>query len=158
MQATGPHTRQSLTALSLTQPWASLVVWGFKGWETRGFSVTHRGPLVIQAAKGFPGWAIDYCYDELFASALRQMGILHPKDLPRGMVVGVVDLVGCLRTEQVRASIGYQEVAFGDYSDGRWAWRLRNPRRLSAPIEAKGSLGLWQWEPPVSFEGMLVAS
>ena len=48
-----------MKALSLTQPWAELVVLGEKQWETRSWRTSHRGRIAIHAAKKFPAWAID---------------------------------------------------------------------------------------------------
>lgn len=39
------------------------------------------------------------------------------------------------------------ERAFGDYSEGRWAWLLADIMPLAIPVEAKGALSLWDWEP-----------
>ena len=44
-----------MKALTLTQPWASLVAIGAKRIETRSWSTPYRGLLAIHAAKGFPG-------------------------------------------------------------------------------------------------------
>jgi len=41
--------------LSLLQPWATLVVMGIKKIETRSWSTTHRGALLIHASKGKAG-------------------------------------------------------------------------------------------------------
>jgi hypothetical protein len=41
-------------ALSLWQPWASLIAVGAKTIETRGWSTTYRGPLLIHAARKIP--------------------------------------------------------------------------------------------------------
>lgn len=38
------------------------------------------------------------------------------------------------------------EVAFGDYTAGRYAWELGNLHVLTKPIEAKGQLSLWEWQ------------
>ncbi len=35
------------------------------------------------------------------------------------------------------------ELSFGDYTPGRYVWRLENVRLLPTPIPYKGSLGLW---------------
>lgn len=43
-----------MKALTLTQPWASLVALGAKKIETRSWKTAYRGPLAIHAAKGFP--------------------------------------------------------------------------------------------------------
>ncbi|GIK37899.1 MAG: hypothetical protein BroJett011_17320 [Chloroflexota bacterium] len=35
------------------------------------------------------------------------------------------------------------ERSFGDYTPGRWAWRLEQIRPLAAPVPATGAWGLW---------------
>jgi activating signal cointegrator 1 len=59
-----------LNVLTLTEPWASLVVDGQKRFETRYWPTRYRGLLLIQAAKGFPTGARALCYEEPFKSAL----------------------------------------------------------------------------------------
>jgi activating signal cointegrator 1 len=46
-----------MKAITLTQPWATLVAIGAKRIETRSWPTNYRGPLAIHAAKGFPKWA-----------------------------------------------------------------------------------------------------
>ena len=41
-----------------------------------------------------------------------------------------------------------QPFAYGDYSEGRYAWMLANVDPLPTPIPAKGALGLWEWLKP----------
>ena len=43
-----------MKALSLTQPWATLVVIGAKRIETRSWHTSYVGPLLIHAAKAIP--------------------------------------------------------------------------------------------------------
>lgn len=70
-------------ALSLTQPWASLVVLGEKQWETRSWPTKYRGELYIHAAKWFPTWAKDMC-DGFPCSGLLKKHRLTLDTLPRG--------------------------------------------------------------------------
>ncbi|PIJ95588.1 2-oxoglutarate dehydrogenase E1, partial [Lysinibacillus sphaericus] len=37
------------------------------------------------------------------------------------------------------------EVYFGDYDEGRYAWELANLQVLPEPMPAKGQLSLWEW-------------
>ncbi|HET8777953.1 MAG TPA: hypothetical protein VFN76_09870 [Candidatus Limnocylindria bacterium] len=76
-----------MKALSLTQPWASLVAIGAKTIETRNWTTAHRGPVAIHAAKGFPEGARYICHDEPFGSTLRSAGILRMGDLPLGAII-----------------------------------------------------------------------
>jgi len=101
-------------ALSLTQPWASLVALGFKRVETRSWGTIYRGPLAIHAAKGFPRFARD------FADAERVRGRC-PDVLPFGSIVAVCRLVGVRPTAGL-AEISELERRLGDYFS--WPFRL----------------------------------
>ncbi len=59
-----------MKALTLTQPWATLVAIGAKCIETRSWRTSYRGPLAIHAAKGFPKAAWNLCLGQPFKSAL----------------------------------------------------------------------------------------
>src|SRR5258708_5270609 len=59
-----PRVDRVVKALTLWQPWASLIAVGAKTIETRSWSTSYRGPLAIHAAKRKPdtelledGWA-----------------------------------------------------------------------------------------------------
>jgi hypothetical protein len=133
-------------ALSLTQPWATLVAIGAKRVETRSWETGYRGPLAIHAAKGFPDWAMDTCQEKPFRSVLLAAGIAGVCDLPRGAVIATCRLVGCVPTDIFFPA--ERERAFGDFDSGRFAWLLDDIVPLPAPIPAKGALGLWAWELP----------
>src|ERR1700694_3122793 len=45
------RSKSAMKALSLWQPWASLIAMGLKEFETRHWATSYRGPLVIHAAK-----------------------------------------------------------------------------------------------------------
>lgn len=150
-----------MKGLTLTQPWAQLVAIGAKQFETRGWRTSYRGPLAIQAAKGFPEGAQMMCLDEPFYSAIEDAGGWLPipgagnnseLKLPRGVIIAVVDLVECISTNVNHSGlwpVGTQELAFGDFSPGRWAWRLENVRKLAEPIPVRGFQFLWEVSPDV---------
>ncbi len=131
-----------MKALSLTQPWATLVIQGRKRFETRGWPTYHRGQIAIHASKGMPAYAKE---------AAREFG-LEPDALPRGVILGTVHLVGVAPTADVKKALQWAEdhleLAYGDYDEGRWAWQLVMPREFAEPIPARGALGLWEWEAP----------
>ena len=102
-----------MKALTLTQPWATLVAIGAKRIETRSFRVSYRGPLAIHAAKGFPTAVQDSVrYDMRFFAELNpsyaahivRSGVKLPPTsiafetlakLPRGAVIATCKLVDC---------------------------------------------------------------
>jgi hypothetical protein len=133
-------------ALTLTQPWATLVAIGAKQIETRSWSTRYRGPLAIHAAKGFPRAAHDLCYTEPFITAL-ELAKIGPGVLPRGLVVATCQLTNVVRVEPGRLYATERERAFGDYTIGRYAWLLDEVEPLPEPMPARGALGLWEWTP-----------
>jgi hypothetical protein len=125
--------------LSLWQPWASLWVAGAKAIETRSWSTAYRGTVAVHAS--MTDEALPTCYREPFASALAKLGFDSVADLPRGALLGTVNLVGCIRTED--ANVTEVERAFGDYARGRWAWLTSKARTILAePISMRGGQGL----------------
>lgn len=134
------HDLAQLQVLSVHQPWASLLVWGLKVFETRTWfrASLFQAPLLIHAGKAFPSAYKSLGQDPHFARAFEVMGELDA--LPRGAVVGVVHVVDYYRAEDVRDSIGNAERAFGDYRPGRWVWltALQHARRFNQPVEAPG--------------------
>ena len=129
-------------ALSLTQPWATLVVLGEKLWETRSWHTLYRGPLAIHAAKKFPRAA--KLLAETDAYYVTTLGKYPITRLPLGAIIGTVELIKIERVEAVvGVAIGRKEEAFGDYSPGRWAWKLSNPVIFDEPRPWRGALGLW---------------
>lgn len=129
--------------LTLTQPWATLVVLGAKRLETRSWSTTHRGPLAIHAAKLFPAPAQALCLQEPVRRLLAQAGYLDWHSLPLGQLLGTVELTGCTRVEEL-ADVPALEGLLGDFSPGRWAWTLTKPTPLPAPVPCRGRLGLFK--------------
>jgi hypothetical protein len=158
-----------MKALTLTQPYATLVAIKQKHIETRSWATRYRGPLAIHAAQGLapvggPMGLVMLCVKSPFVDVLTAHGITLP-DLPRGAIVAVCELTGCWPTsgEGYQTEIGDdvisfnhwhkvsdQERAFGDYTLGRYAWLLSDIRALPEPIPAKGAQGLWNWEVALS--------
>lgn len=135
-----------MKALTLIQPWATLVAIGAKHFETRSWSTRYRGRLAITAAAGFPVKYRWLCDEEWFQAALIEEGYAGPAKLPRGAVLCTCELVAVHSTEMIRDQLTVQERAFGDYSDGRFAWELREVRILPEPIPCKGNRQLWEWD------------
>ena len=69
-------------------------------------------------------------------------------------LLGVARLTAVYRTEHV-TGISRQERDFGDWSEGRAAWKLDVVHVLSEPIVVGGSRYLWDWNVPEKFQGEL---
>ncbi len=134
-----------MQAISLTQPWAQLVVLGSKRVETRSWPTKYRGEIAIHASKGFPALSRALCHEHpTYRWALSELW--EPDNLPLGSIIGIVEITDCLPTEKAD-DIGlyshHAEWAFGDYGAGRYMWLLSNPVMWDTPIPCKGALKIW---------------
>lgn len=145
-----------MRALSLIEPWASLVARGLKRFETRSWGTAYRGPIAIHASKSRE--AIDETgYVE---SLFKEAGVPVPpwwprraEDYPLGRIVAVTALEDCWRmTPEGIAARNRQEVAFGAWAEGRFAWALSAARALERPIPCRGALGVWVMPDDVRLE------
>jgi len=166
-----------MKAITLWQPWASLLACGAKQYETRSWPTNYRGPIAIHAA----AMRIAHVMSQVYPMALNRM---HPDnalmrslinsvrrttgeyigELPLGKVIAVAELVGChqmvLRggNRLLRESPSFietdrgiyvpdeQELLFGDWTPGRYAWEFDNVTVLTEPVSARGMQGLWEWK------------
>lgn len=110
-----------MKALSLTQPWATLVAIGAKHIETRSWSSSFRGRIAIHASKGFPKHARDFCQTNVVSNAcvkhqghwstiscLSEAGVARQNEIyrsygrdemwPLGAIVAVAEITGCFQT------------------------------------------------------------
>jgi len=144
-----------MKCISLHQPWATLVILGIKQFETRSWRTAHRGPLGIHAARRFPQVARGQCGLEPFRSALQRAGFKHSADLPRGVLLGTVELIDCLPAPAVleRMADDDPQRLFGDYRRRRWAWQLETPLAFSIPRVLTGRLGVYEIPDLTLFRG-----
>lgn len=134
-----------MKALSLLQPWASLVVIGVKKIETRSWRTDYHGKLLIHASQGKAG--------AIFARDLPfKKYIPDFYSLPFGAIIGEVILVDVIAIGKLALSdpliekLTLEEKAFGDYRPGRYAWIMEDAQKLKFPIPRRGSLHLWNTE------------
>lgn len=148
-----------MKALSLWQPWASLVALGGKRVETRSWRTHYRGPLLIHATARSRRDILSGTFVE---EAAQVLGVADFAPLPRSAVLAIADLVDCVQIGV--GSVGCpacaawaphetrcakREHLFGDYTPGRWAWVLRNVRPVRDPILCPGGQRLWTPPPDV---------
>ena len=117
-----------MKALTVRQPWASLIAGKRKRYETRSWLTHYRGLLAIHAGKN--------------ASEIQNEDIGR---FPLGAIVAVAEIVQCHRTEDIRDSLCDEALGVGDFSSGRFAWELHNVKSIEPPIPARGFQGLWEW-------------
>jgi hypothetical protein len=148
-----------MKALSLIEPWASLVAWGYKKIETRSWGTGHRGVIAIHASKSKEVVKDFEEVEFLFGEAGLGIPDFWPKraeGYPLGKIVAVVNLFHCQRmTPELIAAQTRQEIGFGAWTPGRYAFSLGEARKIETPIPCRGALGLW--EVPAELEAQAVA-
>lgn len=125
----------TVKALSIIEPYPSLILEGKKRIETRSYPTRYRGRILIHAsATRIP----------------KEWRHLVPlvSDVRPGYVLCYADIVDCVKmTEEFIQSVPDAEREVGFYSPGRYAWILDNVEPVE-PFQAKGHLGLWNCEVP----------
>jgi len=153
-----------MKALTLRQPWASLIALGHKTIETRSWRTHYRGPIAIHAAKTFSAYdksAAVHFMGELKINKGDEWPTMNLKALPQGAIVATANLVDCVPSERLacedvcfilggRYDFQSAEWEYGNYEPGRWGWILEDIKPAHPPIAATGKQGLWNWEEPTN--------
>ena len=147
--STQPASGTRMPALTLWQPWCSLVLVGAKVHETRSWPIPERlygRRLALHAGSGRPPASM--ISEELDALCVRHWGPDWREGLPMGMVLATCTASGHARTEVLSGSAGADDLASGIWTPGRWAWRLDDVLELPRPVRASGAQGIWTWTVP----------
>lgn len=142
-----PSLHPRVLALTLTQPWATLVIEGIKQWETRAWHPTADAPFTIWIHASRKIDKHVFTEKPEIGRWLRGAGYNRFSDLPLGALLGTVTYLGSRPTEVVSGTITAQEITLGDYTPGRWAWAFGGPHKLPQVHPIKGSVGLWEISP-----------
>lgn len=127
-----------MKALSLWQPWATLIALGVKRFETLAEETSWRGQVAVYG-KELVVRDVEPAIDRIL---VEHFGRDWHRAVPRGAVVATAVLVDCRRTVDARRTISDLEDMCGDWSSGRYAWQLEHVLALAEPIYWRSPLGL----------------
>lgn len=150
-----------MKAISLHQPWASLIMMGVKKFETRHWApprdligktiaihaAKKRVPTILEHAEDFqrafgadaPGWSQRLPYGALLCTATLA-GAYQVAPLDSSRVRIIYSLPGSADPNRFIAIDPY-----GDFSSGRWIWALTDVETLIKPIPVTGRQGFFNW-------------
>ncbi len=136
------------------QPWAKLIVLGAKAIETKTWTTTYRGPLLIHA-NSTNRFAI-----QLSGNSFVKNLVGHRNGLYYGHIIGSVHLDNILeidmkeylaekRHSNLLSSLPpdpAMEMVPVNYTGKLYTWLLSNPQEFKTPVEAKGKIKLWDFD------------
>jgi hypothetical protein len=132
-----------MKALTVKEPWASLIADGTKLIENRSWFTRHRGRLAIHA-----GCAWERRAGELMSTAL---GSTVPQPIRNhhtaGHVLAIVELVDCVPLAELAQRYPMHARTNREHLFGPWCWVLDNVQPVVTTETIPGRLGLWNWEP-----------
>jgi activating signal cointegrator 1 len=133
--------KTKIKALTISQPYASLIASGEKWVENRRWSTNYTGPLAIHAGKG-----MQYLDREELA------------EYPTGCIVATTQLVCCLQRATIlryadsmkfnHCPVGFphtwEELAEHEHCEGPYCWLLADVRKVDVPVQYRGAQGLFE--------------
>ena len=133
-----------MKALSIKQPWASLIALGIKDVENRTWKTNFRGRIYIHASakyyKHFDQLVNDKQLESMQDNCFIFSGLIY------SAIIGEVDIIDCV----INHSSIWAEESFVDLIDTKpvYNWVLANPVMYDKPIlNVKGKLSFWNFDP-----------
>ena len=121
-----------MKALTVKQPWATLISEGIKKYEFRSWKTNYRGKILIHAGAGI---------DKEKLKEFKKLNL----DYPKKRIVAVAEIEDCLElTDELNDKIIKEKnIAYGNKKRTGYAWKLKNIKKINNPKEINGKLGLW---------------
>lgn len=137
-----------MKALSIRQPWAWLIVNGYKAVENRDWNTNFRGEFLIHASKGMTRMEYDSCQGFCWRGLepTKQVTLPPFEDMERGGIVGIASLVNVVHEREKHLLTECDKPWFF----GEYGFILDNVRPLPF-MPLKGALGFFN----VNYEGEL---
>lgn len=127
-----------MKVLSIKEPYASLILNGYKHIETRSYKTNYRGEIFIHASKKAVNNKLlnDYVID-----------ISKNISMNNGYIILKANLIDCIYMDNkfINNIKNSNEYKLGLYEIGRYAWILDNIEAIE-PIKANGKLNIWNYD------------
>lgn len=126
-----------MKVLTIKQPFASLIVEGYKEYEFRTWKTKYRGPLLIHAGLGV---------DKEAMKRYEKLNLNYPK----GKIIAKVNLTDCIEVDNNLKSklkeknyLVYQGAINSNKKE--YAFKLENVEKIEE-ISIKGKLSFWDYD------------
>ena len=125
-----------MKALTVKQPWAQLIIEGYKEYEFRSWKTNYRGKILIHAGKNLENEMLVRFQD-------------YKLNYTLGAIVGEAELTDCILVDE-NFNKKLKETNPTVYGRSNhvetYAWKLENIKKYSKPVPIKGKLGLWNYD------------
>ena len=125
-----------MKALTIKEPWASLIINGYKEYEFRSWKTNYRGKILIHAGKSL---------EKDRAIKFKDYNLEYSS----GEIIGEAELVDCIKvTEEFDKKLKQiNPIVYGNSGHvENYSWKLENIKKYDEKIEVNGKLGLWNYE------------
>ena len=120
-----------MKVITLKQPWASLVAYGYKKYEFRSWKLKYRGDIIIHAGLGVDKEAMD---------KVKDLGL----EFPSKKLMAIVHIDDCISLDEdtSRKINSENPLVYGDKIRDGYAWKLSDVRLLDIPDSISGKQGI----------------
>ena len=125
-----------MKVLTIKEPWATLIIDGYKKYEFRSWKTKYRGKILIHA-----GLTLEKDNLEKFKA--------YNLDISKGEIIGEAELVDCILVDEKfnQELLNIDPIVYGKSNHiMTYAWKLENVKKYETKIPVKGKLGLWNYE------------
>lgn len=124
-----------MKALTIKEPWASLIINGYKKYEFRSWKTNYRGKILIHA-----GMSIEKDMLEKIKA--------YNIEITKGAIIGEAEIIDCILVDEEfdKELRNIDNIVYGNNHLNNYAWKLENIKKYDKPIPIKGKLGLWNYE------------
>ena len=125
-----------MKVLSIKEPWASLIIQGYKKYEFRSWKTNYRGRILIHASKTIEKDMLERFKD-------------YNLDIKTSAIIGEADLVDCIKVDEKfnKELRKIDKIVYGKSNHTEnYAWKLENIEMYDKVIPINGKLGLWNYE------------
>lgn len=125
-----------MKVLTVKNPWATLIVNGYKEYEFRSWKTNYRGKILIHSSANLEKNMLSRFQD-------------YNLDCTNGAIIGEAEIVDCILVDEEfnKELTSINPVVYGKSNHiEKYAWKLENIKKYDNPIHIKGKLGLWNYE------------
>ncbi len=124
-----------MKVLTIKEPWASLIIEGYKCYEFRSWKTNYRGKILIHAGKTIETNQLNKFKD-------------YNLSYSSGEIIGEATITDCIKVDKVLDQKLREEnnLVYGNNHIDNYAWKLENIKKYDKKIKVNGKLGLWNYE------------